>query len=293
MDKNKISIKYPLKTFIKPLSLPDFSIPGIRVVQPAEIKPQVKMANYMKVNKNASWGPRKIVDLELILVLKGGFEFITDKGEKIFHSPYEILTIFPGERHLYRRINNTGESLFSCIHCELLPSLLWQIGDYRLNPAPWRLTKIEKTSEIPSLFHRAAQIFEGYSKYKNALLESVVKEIWLLLCEKWNQFENPDISKRILEMIQYLRKNMNKPVSRQDLAKEFYITPEHVNYLFQKEIGLTPTQLLNRERILCAYNLMHHEGQSVKQASLRVGFSDPFYFSKMFKRQMGFSPSQA
>lgn len=293
MDKNKIFNENQIKTGQIPALVYPSSLQKIRVIQPAEIQPQVRLANYKSVNKNASWGPRKIVDLELILALKGKFEFITDQGEKVLHRPFEVLTIFPGERHIYRRMKGSKEGFFSCIHCELLPLKSWQTSDYRLNPSPFRLTKIEKTSEIPSLFRRAALLFEGYSKYKNALLESVAKEIWLLLCEKWNRFENPSISKRVSEMIQYLRKNMNHPISRQHLAKEFFITPEHVNYLFQKEVGLTPTQILNRERILCAYNLMHHEGLNVKQAAIKAGFNDPFYFSKIFKRQMGFSPSEA
>jgi len=40
-----------------------------------------------------------------------------------------------------------------------------------------------------------------------------------------------------------------------------------------------------------AYQLIQHEGLSVKEAAPRVGFCDQFYFSKVFKRIMGVSPS--
>jgi AraC-like DNA-binding protein len=71
----------------------------------------------------------------------------------------------------------------------------------------------------------------------------------------------------------------------------FRITPEHVNALFRKELGVTPTQFLHRERIFRAYRYIRDQGVSVKEAAAQVGFDDPFYFSRVFKRIFKHAPS--
>ena len=49
------------------------------------------------------WGPRRLSEYELILSLRGEFEFLNcETGERARQRPGEILTIRPGEEHLYR-----------------------------------------------------------------------------------------------------------------------------------------------------------------------------------------------
>ena len=76
-----------------------------------------------------------------------------------------------------------------------------------------------------------------------------------------------------------------------DLAKAFGMTPEHVNAIFKREVGVSPGAFINRERVLKAYDLLVYEGLSVKETAFRTGFGDPFHFSKVFKKIMGMPPS--
>jgi len=94
-------------------------------------------------------------------------------------------------------------------------------------------------------------------------------------------------------MVEWLRARLAEPVSRRDLAGAFFLTPEHVNALFRKELGISPTQFLHRERVLLAHRLMQSEGLSAKEAAARAGFCDQFYFSKVFRKMMGVPPSRA
>ena len=92
-------------------------------------------------------------------------------------------------------------------------------------------------------------------------------------------------------MVSYLRTHLDRKVTRRSLAREFGITPEHVNALFKKHLGVTPTQFIQRERMQKAYHYLRDEGLSVKETAARVGFDDPFYFSRVFKRLMHRSPT--
>jgi methylphosphotriester-DNA--protein-cysteine methyltransferase len=58
-----------------------------------------------------------------------------------------------------------------------------------------------------------------------------------------------------------------------------------------KELGVTPTQFLHRERMFRAYRYIRDQWISVKEAAAQVGFDDPFYFSRVFKRIFKRAPS--
>ncbi len=117
------------------------------------------------------------------------------------------------------------------------------------------------------------------------------REIILLLAGHWRQTASPDLSPRMQAMILFIRENLQQPLSRQSLAQTFRITPEHVNLLFRKELGMTPSAVINRERVMLAYRLIHEKGHSVKEAAYAVGYADPFYFSRVFKTVFGIPPS--
>ena len=94
------------------------------------------------------------------------------------------------------------------------------------------------------------------------------------------------------EMMEYLRTNMTRPISRVDLAEQFNYTPEHINYLFKKELGISPTRFLNRERAVMGFKLLSEDGLSVQQAANKTGFSSQYYFSRIFKDIFGYPPAK-
>ena len=126
-----------------------------------------------------------------------------------------------------------------------------------------------------------------------ACANAIAHEIVLMLMSQWRNPSSAQISPRMQEMIRFIRTNLKESLTRQTLADAFSLSPEHVNLLFRRELGMTPSSVINRERIMLAYRLLHEQGYTVKEAAFAVGFSDPFYFSRVFKQILGVSPSQA
>jgi AraC-like DNA-binding protein len=61
---------------------------------------------------------------------------------------------------------------------------------------------------------------------------------------------------------------------------------------FQAEFGCSPSAYLIRFRIQRACQLLRHSALPVGAVALSVGFGDPYYFSRAFRREMGVSPTE-
>jgi AraC family transcriptional regulator of arabinose operon len=64
-----------------------------------------------------------------------------------------------------------------------------------------------------------------------------------------------------------------------------------VAHLFREQVGVTPQQFLERQRMERASQLLEMTALSVKEIAHQVGFENPFYFTLRFKRQTGQSPT--
>lgn len=264
----------------------------MRILHPEDIQPMVRVSNCVDAAPQQTWGPRTILDAELILVARGRFELDRPGRPMVRIARRQVLLIEPGQRHTFRHAAASRNGRIYCIHCELVHGACWGAGDYRLEPQPQQLTDVAGDAVIDELFARGAQVFTGYGRYRRAMVETIVRELWLRLAEKWTASAAPGVSQRMEEMIAFIRSRLSDPITRQDIARRFSLTPQHVNHLFRQALGITPTEFIHRERSLRAYHLMKDAGRSVAQAGLEVGFADPFHFSRIFKRVMGAPPSR-
>lgn len=90
----------------------------------------------------------------------------------------------------------------------------------------------------------------------------------------------------------YLNENYRQPYSLERLAEAFGCKSAYLLRLYRKATASTPTQDLIRLRIEKAKRLLvGHPQIEVKQVAAAVGYEDPLYFSRLFKRETGLSPS--
>jgi AraC-like DNA-binding protein len=87
----------------------------------------------------------------------------------------------------------------------------------------------------------------------------------------------------------------NLPNQDFDVGKaiaELPVSADHLRKLFAKATGVTPLDYLTSLRMDEARHLLKIGGFSVKEIALRVGFKDQYYFSRMFRKVTGMSPTQ-
>lgn len=256
-----------------------------------DIRPVVAFANYKPIRRGELWGPRRIPDFELILIVEGRFTYERQGHPTLTMDAGDVLLIPPGEVHILRRLDVPAHAVFSCIHGELLPAARWLKSDYSFHPEPQRVTRARGDAAVHDLFRRCSDAYNGYARHRDVLLECILKEIWIRLAEYWGGGHAGPPSGTVKGMVAYVMAHLREPITRRTLAREFSVTPEHVNALFRKHLSVTPTQFIHRERVRLAYRYLRDDGLSVKEAAARVGFDDPFYFSRVFRRVLMRNPS--
>lgn len=93
------------------------------------------------------------------------------------------------------------------------------------------------------------------------------------------------------KMKQYLDENISELISISQLANQIYRSPDYASKLFRRTYGITPYAYLLQQKIQLACQLLHSTALSVQEISIRLGYEDAHYFSGLFHRYMGVSPS--
>ena len=70
------------------------------------------------------------------------------------------------------------------------------------------------------------------------------------------------------------------------------ISPYYFSKLFKQEVGETFIEYLTRTRIRNARRLLEDPRHSIKEVCMLCGYSDPNYFSRIFKKYEGMTPSE-
>ena len=95
---------------------------------------------------------------------------------------------------------------------------------------------------------------------------------------------------RVRLACELIESRMHEPLALADLAAAAHLTPTHFSFLFRNATGFAPMDYLRRRRIDRAKILLAHPQSKVESVSHDVGFSDPYHFSRVFRRIVGVPP---
>lgn len=95
---------------------------------------------------------------------------------------------------------------------------------------------------------------------------------------------------KITNSIQLMKKNPKNQYSVQDLAAQQHLSVTHYSKLFRAKTGTSPNQYFIQLKVQTACQYLYFTDKSIKEICRELGFDDPFYFSRLFKKLMGVSP---
>ncbi len=97
-------------------------------------------------------------------------------------------------------------------------------------------------------------------------------------------------SKTIEKSLIYIEENYGNHISLIDVAKNIYLSHEYFSRLFKEEVGENFSTYLTLYRMNKAKELIKGTDMKISQIAMKVGYSNPGYFSKNYKKYMGTSP---
>lgn len=98
-------------------------------------------------------------------------------------------------------------------------------------------------------------------------------------------------SDEITNTINYMKRNLHQKIDIDDLAARVYLSHSGLIWKFKKELNTTPSEYLNLLRLRYAKQLLLNHSYSITQTAEMCGFSNPYYFTNLFHKRFGMSPS--
>lgn len=140
----------------------------------------------------------------------------------------------------------------------------------------------------------------GYSTYMNEIqvMDDMMDiQNWCIrkvsyIAEQIGSKKSNHISKVVMKAKAYLDEHLLEEVSLVDISKFVSVSPQYFSKIFKDEIGFTFVEYVRQERIEIAKGLLREQHYSVKEVCYKIGYNDPNYFSRLFKKLVGVSPTE-
>jgi AraC-like DNA-binding protein len=171
----------------------------------------------------------------------------------------------------------------------------------RIDNEKWTWTKdnflLLNNAAIQNNMNHLIRVLVENNLGRQMVASNTTRELILSLLQTQARFfllENIDklsTRNRLAHVIKYIRKHLYRPININELLNEACLSRAQFFRLFHKEMGESPVQFINRERLQIAKQKMINEGLSITEACFESGYSSINYFSRIFKQLEGKTPS--
>lgn len=220
--------------------------------------------------------PHEMTRHRLVLVKNGSGVFCAD-GKKYPFRSGDIVFAFEGEK-----INITPEK-----DCEYM---YIDFGGLRADSLFTRFG-ISKQNRVFVGYDGLIPMWsDGLCRASEINLDLVAEGILLYTFSRLvpNTDEKNVLVNKILSITE---ERFNDPyISVSEIAKELSYNSKYISHIFKEKTGISYSEHLRNLRIKYAVSLLEHGIDSVKNVALLSGFTDPLYFSTVFKKTVGVSP---
>jgi AraC-like DNA-binding protein len=275
------------------------------------INPYVRFVNLMSCDRDFLTGPRLNYDHQFLYVHKGRGIIEIDKI-KYQASPHDLFYYKPMVVHSITADYKDPFTLTG-IHFDYTND----------NPDKW-LVVASLNDKLPDLEPKYREVifedFPGFPPHINLANAPDVKDILIRMVDEYDsRYLYSDVNLRGLflvflsivsrvatnkregiegseqvsdDIIRYLQNNYMENLTNEQLASKFYFHPNYLNHLIVTNTGKSIHQYLIELRIKKAVDMLLNTQLNISEIANAVGYSDIHYFSRLFKKKVGFTPNQ-
>lgn len=233
------------------------------------------------------------------LANKDPFEFVP--GETIAMPSAESMTIdFPEAK---------TDLPTQCMALEICPDLISDVAIWmnentpKLDDSEWNWTRhnfhlnnsLHLSTAVNSLFTTMVSDDFGVRDLRASLITRELVALLLKTQAKSFLLENAlklHVSNRLAYAIHYIRTHITSELNVDKLAEKACLSRAQFFRAFKNELGMTPVQFINKERIERAFRALKRVNLSLSEVAIYAGFSSQSYFNRVFKQSTGTTPAE-
>ena len=99
-----------------------------------------------------------------------------------------------------------------------------------------------------------------------------------------SQVGSPSERRHVERAKKYVYEHISEPIVQKEIADHLDVTPQYLCAVFKKIEGSSLIHFVNEIKLAHIKDLMENKNLSLSQASMQLGFSDPNYVSKLYKK---------
>ncbi|MGN7413033.1 helix-turn-helix transcriptional regulator [Paenibacillus sp. SAF-068] len=152
------------------------------------------------------------------------------------------------------------------------------------------------TGQSPRLIELITRLWHVYNQHggisrfqTEMLFRDVLNETLLCVDHRQNSCESDVLFERVSA---YIQEYYDQSLSIASLAEQNNVNRNRLSYVFRKHAGMGPAEYILKYRMDMAEQMLLANDVPVQQIAETVGIADPFYFSRVFKKQYGVSPTE-
>ncbi len=216
-------------------------------------------------------------------------------GVDAFYSNPGDLLLFPSDAtHFYGRAPDSPDWYHRWVYFR--PRAYWSHWLQWRNQVNkvGRLTLTDKAviNEFDELFQQIEQTYKAGRRSSEELAINLLERLLIRCFEESPEHRSTPIDQRIEEACQFLSRNLAEEVNLEEIARHVCLSPSRLAHLFREQLGVNIIRWREDQRMILAKHLLQSTCSPVARIASLVGYDDQMYFSRVFRKRVGTSPSE-
>ena len=150
------------------------------------------------------------------------------------------------------------------------------------------ILRLNNTERILAILRELHRFLKEKSESAAPRMEGLSMELVAEIAREASRTPEPLLA----DAFRFFEFHLSKPLKLSAVAEALHVTPNYLNRLFLKELGMPPKRYLIEQRMHLAYSLLSSTELTVQEISLKCGYRNQFAFSREFRQKYGRSPSE-
>ncbi|MNO67446.1 putative response regulatory protein [compost metagenome] len=243
---------------------------------------EIYRENYLKIARYSFYLPeRSLIENDHLPGLPGAYQEldIGELMEQIRRKQYQkAFTAFLENIHLRSMDYRIDIFEFKSLLGNFIFNVTTTLGKMKYEISGLEAVKYDYFRKIDEALYASDAI---------AVTEAFIREVERTIGET-----NTSVNPNMTMLLEYIQNHYADPITLTDVARQFHFNASYLSSYFTAHNGEGFSDYLNKVRLEKAMELLETTENSISDISASVGYSDQSYFTKVFKKQTGISPSR-